>query len=235
MCLSPSSGTRGRGSGSVGGMQVSCCPAAGCWCCCRPGRRIHQDCQRRTPSRCPAPRVTPCQPSQHRPQRCPGCSGCPAGRPRHRERRRCHRRSGCQRRQSGPARWPGWTVRKSTRTRSPRRPRSQPEGFRPAGGMKGSRVPTLYDGSVRQPAEVWRSLRRRRAAPPGSASSSPSRADTFRSALEQAEQQFRAAASVDYDSRALNLYSGASQAGRALGAWVRKGEQGNGGFAVAVV
>ncbi len=87
--------------------------------------------------------------------------------------------------------------------------------------MKGSRVPTLYDGSVRQPAEVWRSLRRRRAAPPGSATSSPSRADTFRSALEQAEQQFRAAASVDYDSRALNLYYGASQAGRALAATAR--------------
>lgn len=82
-------------------------------------------------------------------------------------------------------------------------------------------MPTLYDASVRQPAEVWRSLRRRRAAPPGSTSSSPSRAATFRSALEQAEQQFRAAATVGYDSRALNLYYGASQAGRALAAVAR--------------
>ncbi len=82
-------------------------------------------------------------------------------------------------------------------------------------------MPTLYDGSVRQPAEVWRSLRRRRATPPGSASSCPSRAATFRSSLEQAEQQFRAAASVDYDSRALNLYYGASQAGRAVAAAAR--------------
>lgn len=65
---------------------------------------------------------------------------------------------------------------------------------------------------------MWRSIRRRRAAPPGAASDSTGRAATFRGALEQAEQQFRAAASVDYDSRALNLYYGASQAGRAVAA-----------------
>ncbi|MGH3799867.1 MAG: YaaC family protein [Pseudonocardiaceae bacterium] len=50
------------------------------------------------------------------------------------------------------------------------------------------------------------------------------RVDTFRSALEQAEQQFRAAASVDYDSRALNLYYGVSQAGRAVAAGLGQDE-----------
>lgn len=79
-------------------------------------------------------------------------------------------------------------------------------------------VPTYYDASVREPTETWRSLRRRRTSPPIPAGSSKVRADTFRTALEQAEQQFRAAASVDHDSRALNLYYGASQAGRALAA-----------------
>lgn len=79
-------------------------------------------------------------------------------------------------------------------------------------------MPTNYDSSVREPAEVWRSLRRRRASPPVPPGSSKVRVDTFRSALEQAEQQFRAAASVAYDSRALNLYYGASQAGRAVAA-----------------
>jgi hypothetical protein len=79
-------------------------------------------------------------------------------------------------------------------------------------------VPTYYDESVRQAPETWRSLRRRRARPPVPAGSPEIRVETFRSALEQAEQQFRAAASVDYDSRALNLYYGVSQAGRAVAA-----------------
>lgn len=82
-------------------------------------------------------------------------------------------------------------------------------------------VPTYYDESVRRAPESWRSLRRRRANPPVAAGSSQTRADTFRSALEQAEQQFRAAAFVDYDSRALNLYYGPSQAGRAIAAAAR--------------
>jgi len=59
----------------------------------------------------------------------------------------------------------------------------------------------------------------------GSASGGGDRAATFRSALEQAEQQFRAAASIDYDSRALNLFYGASQAGRAVAAAARTLEQ----------
>jgi len=80
-----------------------------------------------------------------------------------------------------------------------------------------STVPTYYERSVRQAPEVWRSLRRRRASPPAAANS-PDRGATFRSALEQAEQQFRAASFVDYDSRALNVFYGLSQAGRAVAA-----------------
>lgn len=79
-------------------------------------------------------------------------------------------------------------------------------------------MPTWYDVSAREPAEAWRALRRRRARPPVPPGSRPDRVETFQNALEQAEQQFRAAASVGYDSRALNLYYGASQAGRALAA-----------------
>jgi len=48
--------------------------------------------------------------------------------------------------------------------------------------------------------------------------SSAARRRTFQSALEQAEQQFRAAESIGYDSRALNLFYGLSQAGRAIAA-----------------
>ena len=77
-------------------------------------------------------------------------------------------------------------------------------------------VPTFFDQSVRGPDEAWRSLRRRRTSPPVPPASPKAHADTFRGALEQAEQQFRAAASIGYDSCALNLYYGASQAGRAL-------------------
>jgi hypothetical protein len=79
---------------------------------------------------------------------------------------------------------------------------------------------TFYDMGVRESAESWRALRRRRSHPPVPADSAL-RAETFRSGLEQAEQQFRAAASVGYESRALNLYYGVSQAGRAIAASAR--------------
>lgn len=75
---------------------------------------------------------------------------------------------------------------------------------------------TWFELSLRSKEQVWRSLRGRRAKPP--ATGDAERAATFRSALEQAEQQFRAAALVDFDSRALNLFYGLSQAGRALAA-----------------
>lgn len=91
-------------------------------------------------------------------------------------------------------------------------------GTAPAGpNWHYSGVPTNFDASVRTAAESWRSLRHRRAEPPVPPGS-PQRAKTFQSALEPAEQQFRAASSIGYDSRALNLFYGVSQAGRALAA-----------------
>lgn len=73
--------------------------------------------------------------------------------------------------------------------------------------------------AARDSSQSWRSLRRRRAKPP--IDSPAARAATFQSALEQAEQQFRAATVVDYDSRPLNLFYGLSQAGRAIAAAAR--------------
>lgn len=71
--------------------------------------------------------------------------------------------------------------------------------------------------AARQSEQSWRALRRRRANPPRMASSGL-RQKTFRAALEQAEQQLRAAAVIGYDSRPLNLFYGLSQGGRALAA-----------------
>jgi hypothetical protein len=65
--------------------------------------------------------------------------------------------------------------------------------------------------------EAWRSIRRRRADPPIK-STEKARIATFRASLEQAEQQFIAAATISYDSRPLNLFYGLSQAGRAVAA-----------------
>lgn len=76
---------------------------------------------------------------------------------------------------------------------------------------------TWYQLRLRSKASVWRAIRGRRANPPVPPGS-PQRQATFQSALEQAEQQFRAAALIDFDSRALNLFYGLSQAGRALAA-----------------
>ncbi|WP_313816336.1 YaaC family protein [Citricoccus sp.] len=42
--------------------------------------------------------------------------------------------------------------------------------------------------------------------------------DVFQAALEQAQQQYKAAAAIGYESRPLNLFYGLSQAGRALAA-----------------
>ncbi len=79
-------------------------------------------------------------------------------------------------------------------------------------------MPTYYGRDRRGAAESWRALRRRRANPPVPRGRSAARAATFLSALGQAEQQFHAAAGIGYQSRALNLYYGLSQAGRALAA-----------------
>src|SRR5699024_6922023 len=75
-----------------------------------------------------------------------------------------------------------------------------------------------WDMSMRKSVDSWRDIRRLRASPPGAAKTTGARVDTFRAALEQSEQQLRAAANVDYDSRSLNLFYGLSQAGRALAA-----------------
>ena len=79
-------------------------------------------------------------------------------------------------------------------------------------------MPTNFDLAVRSSEESWRSLRQRRAQAPPAGAEPAVRAATFRAGLEQAEQQLRAAASVGYDSRALNLFYGLSQGGRALAA-----------------
>lgn len=76
---------------------------------------------------------------------------------------------------------------------------------------------TWYEAGLRSGDEVWRSLRGLRARPPVPAGSER-RTETFQAALEQAEQQLRAAVGIDPNSRALNLFYGLSQAGRAIAA-----------------
>ncbi|MDQ0662545.1 hypothetical protein QFZ35_001043 [Arthrobacter ulcerisalmonis] len=66
------------------------------------------------------------------------------------------------------------------------------------------------------PEESWRRIRALRSGPPPGMPSS--RQTLFTSSLEQAQQQFEAAARVGFESRALNLYYGLSQAGRAVAA-----------------
>src|SRR5664279_5438918 len=81
---------------------------------------------------------------------------------------------------------------------------------------------TNFEASLREASHSWRALRRRRARPPvpipTGKEPAQARIATFQTALEQAEQQFRAASTVAYDSRALNLYYGLQQAGRAIAA-----------------
>jgi hypothetical protein len=66
------------------------------------------------------------------------------------------------------------------------------------------------------PEESWRRIRALRSEPP--AGMPTSRQTLFSSSLEQAQQQFESAARVGFESRALNLYYGLSQAGRAIAA-----------------
>ncbi|MHA7268640.1 YaaC family protein [Arthrobacter sp. HLT1-20] len=66
------------------------------------------------------------------------------------------------------------------------------------------------------PEESWRKVRALRLSPP--VRMPASRQKLFTSSLEQAQQQFQAAAHVGFESRALNLYYGISQAGRAIAA-----------------
>jgi hypothetical protein len=71
-------------------------------------------------------------------------------------------------------------------------------------------------------AESWRAIRTMRAEPQGRLGAvlmgDISRRREFHMALEQAQQQFAAAARIGYESRPLNLFYGLSQAGRAVAA-----------------
>jgi hypothetical protein len=72
---------------------------------------------------------------------------------------------------------------------------------------------------------AWEWLRASRSEPPGRASSG-ARRKTYATALEQAGQMFKAAASVGPATRPLQVFYGLSQAGRAIAAaaWSLKGE-----------
>lgn len=81
---------------------------------------------------------------------------------------------------------------------------------------------TAFEASLREANHSWRALRRRRATPPlpnfGAGAHAPARVSTFQVSLEQAEQQYKGAVTIGYESRALNLYYGLQQAGRAIAA-----------------
>jgi len=91
-----------------------------------------------------------------------------------------------------------------------------------------------WDDLERTPrATSWRMLRALRQAPPGFASQDESRKRLFTSSLEQCEQFFRAAETVGPETRALLLFYGLAQSGRALRAasqadslWNRDGGHG---------
>lgn len=81
---------------------------------------------------------------------------------------------------------------------------------------------TWFSIGLSEPAESWRTIRSLRADPPARIrdvlDGEKSRRTTFQMSLEQAQQQFRAASAIGYESRPLNLYYGIAQAGRALAA-----------------
>src|SRR5580692_135494 len=65
---------------------------------------------------------------------------------------------------------------------------------------------------------AWATLRATRWDPPGNARLTSDRARTYVVALEQAEQMFRAAATVGQATRPMLAYYGLNQAGRAVAA-----------------
>jgi hypothetical protein len=73
---------------------------------------------------------------------------------------------------------------------------------------------TLWDQGRRDRHEAWRRIRVLRSAPPALVRGD--RGPLYSAALEQAQQQFSAAERVAVESRAINLFYGLSQAGRAL-------------------
>lgn len=78
----------------------------------------------------------------------------------------------------------------------------------------------LIDGGRWSVAESWRTIRTVRADIPArfAKTLTGERKAVFHTALEQAQQQFAAAANIGYESRSLNLFYGLAQAGRALAA-----------------
>lgn len=80
---------------------------------------------------------------------------------------------------------------------------------------------SYYDLSVDDAPRAWRGIRTVRSEPPESIAgvlSNSNRRNEFHMGLEQAQQQYSAARVIGYESRALNLFYGLSQAGRALAA-----------------
>jgi hypothetical protein len=75
-------------------------------------------------------------------------------------------------------------------------------------------VMTWWDMARRDRVDSWRRIRGLRSHPPARVNAR--RRATYAAALEQAEQQFDAAAQVATQSRAINLFYGMSQAGRAI-------------------
>jgi YaaC-like Protein len=73
---------------------------------------------------------------------------------------------------------------------------------------------TFWDMARRDRGDSWRRIRSLRSRPPSRVNAD--RRSTYAAALEQAEQQFDAAAQVATESRAINLFYGLSQAGRAI-------------------
>lgn len=67
------------------------------------------------------------------------------------------------------------------------------------------------------PAQAWETLRASRSNRPGRATQG-ARAKTYSTALEQAQQMFRAAEAVGPQTRSLLIFYGLSQAGRAIAA-----------------
>jgi hypothetical protein len=95
----------------------------------------------------------------------------------------------------------------------------------------GPRLSGTLDDLARPSREaVWRHLRALRHQPPGPAGRGERRL-VFGAALEQSQQLFAAAASVDYASRPILVFYGLSQAGRAIAACSKKA--GNNGWRLA--
>lgn len=82
----------------------------------------------------------------------------------------------------------------------------------------------IFEGDSDDTKESWRKIRALRSRPP--AWMPESRKQLFVSALEQAEQQFKAAENIGYESRSLNLYYGLSQAERAISAVLTPADKG---------